>query len=161
MRGAGDRGRGVVEQLPASLPEHDAKRAPGADQRGCDVSPTAIRSHRAEMVPGSEDWVEVDEEERRISSLIWSCGTGLLIILARTRRLTFMLIGPSNVGEPFADGRYQRGRLCSVSVPSLNCRQPVRSVKFTVAGRTLCVANVGGDICVLDGVCPHEGGPVG
>jgi nitrite reductase (NADH) small subunit len=29
------------------------------------------------------------------------------------------------------------------------------------AGRTLCVANVGGTIRVLDGVCPHEGGPLG
>lgn len=36
------------------------------------------------------------------------------------------------------------------------------SVKeFTVAGRALCVANVGGSICVLDGTCPHEGGPLG
>jgi nitrite reductase (NADH) small subunit len=25
----------------------------------------------------------------------------------------------------------------------------------------LCVANVDGAICVLDGVCPHEGGPLG
>lgn len=33
--------------------------------------------------------------------------------------------------------------------------------EFTVAGKTLCVANVGGSICVLDGVCPHEGGPLG
>jgi nitrite reductase (NADH) small subunit len=33
--------------------------------------------------------------------------------------------------------------------------------EFTVSGKTLCVANVGGSICVMDGVCPHEGGPLG
>ncbi len=33
--------------------------------------------------------------------------------------------------------------------------------EFTVAGRTLCVANVDGAIAVLDGVCPHEEGPLG
>jgi nitrite reductase (NADH) small subunit len=39
---------------------------------------------------------------------------------------------------------------------------PANQVReFTVAGQPLCVANVGGSICVLDGVCPHEGGPLG
>jgi nitrite reductase (NADH) small subunit len=33
--------------------------------------------------------------------------------------------------------------------------------EFTASGRTLCVANVDGTICVLDGTCPHEGGPLG
>ncbi|HSZ17678.1 MAG TPA: Rieske (2Fe-2S) protein [Terracidiphilus sp.] len=33
--------------------------------------------------------------------------------------------------------------------------------EFTAAGRALCVANVNGSICVLDGTCPHEGGPLG
>jgi len=33
--------------------------------------------------------------------------------------------------------------------------------EFAVAGRPLCVANVDGTICVLDGTCPHEGGPLG
>ncbi len=33
--------------------------------------------------------------------------------------------------------------------------------EFSVAGRALCVANVDGAICVLDGTCPHEGGPLG
>jgi nitrite reductase (NADH) small subunit len=33
--------------------------------------------------------------------------------------------------------------------------------EFTVEGRTLCVANVGGAISVLNGVCPHEEGPLG
>ena len=33
--------------------------------------------------------------------------------------------------------------------------------EFTVEGRALCVANVDGAICVLDGTCPHEGGPLG
>jgi nitrite reductase (NADH) small subunit len=33
--------------------------------------------------------------------------------------------------------------------------------EFVAAGRAFCVANVDGNICVLDGVCPHEGGPLG
>ena len=33
--------------------------------------------------------------------------------------------------------------------------------EFTVQGRTLCVAHVNGAVAVLDGVCPHEGGPLG
>jgi nitrite reductase (NADH) small subunit len=33
--------------------------------------------------------------------------------------------------------------------------------EFTVQGRSLCVARVDGTIAVLDGVCPHEGGPLG
>ena len=33
--------------------------------------------------------------------------------------------------------------------------------EFTVAGRSLCVANINGGVAVLDGVCPHEGGPLG
>lgn len=48
-------------------------------------------------------------------------------------------------------------RICAQSElpPSNDVRE------FTVEGKTLCVANVGGSICVLDGVCPHEGGPLG
>lgn len=33
--------------------------------------------------------------------------------------------------------------------------------EFMVEGRALCVANVDGAVCVLDGTCPHEGGPLG
>lgn len=33
--------------------------------------------------------------------------------------------------------------------------------EFMVQGRALCVAHVSGTISVLDGVCPHEGGPLG
>ena len=33
--------------------------------------------------------------------------------------------------------------------------------EFTVQGRALCVARVNGTIAVIDGVCPHEGGPLG
>jgi nitrite reductase (NADH) small subunit len=33
--------------------------------------------------------------------------------------------------------------------------------EFTVQGRALCVAHVDGAIAVLDGTCPHEGGPLG
>jgi nitrite reductase (NADH) small subunit len=48
-------------------------------------------------------------------------------------------------------------RVCSQSeLPSTG---QVR--ELTAAGRTLCVANVAGTICVLDGTCPHEGGPLG
>lgn len=28
-------------------------------------------------------------------------------------------------------------------------------------GRALCIANVDGTICALDGTCPHEDGPLG
>lgn len=34
-------------------------------------------------------------------------------------------------------------------------------LEFYVGGRALCVANVDGVICVLDGTCPHEAGPLG
>lgn len=33
--------------------------------------------------------------------------------------------------------------------------------EFMIDGRALCVANVDGAVCVLDGTCPHEGGPLG
>lgn len=33
--------------------------------------------------------------------------------------------------------------------------------EFIAQGRALCVANIDGVIAVLDGVCPHEGGPLG
>ncbi len=33
--------------------------------------------------------------------------------------------------------------------------------EFVVQGRALCVGNVDGAVCVLDGTCPHEGGPLG
>jgi nitrite reductase (NADH) small subunit len=38
--------------------------------------------------------------------------------------------------------------------------QPGNLREFSVSGRALCVANVEGAICVLDGTCPHEGGPL-
>lgn len=48
-------------------------------------------------------------------------------------------------------------RICAQSeLPSVD-----QLCEVTAAGRTLCVANVGGTICVLDGTCPHEGGPLG
>ena len=34
-------------------------------------------------------------------------------------------------------------------------------LEFSAGGRPLCVANVDGKIYVLDGTCPHEGGPLG
>lgn len=48
-------------------------------------------------------------------------------------------------------------RICSQSeLPKVD---DVR--EFTAAGKAICVANLGGAICVLDGTCPHEGGPLG
>lgn len=47
-------------------------------------------------------------------------------------------------------------RICAQS----ELPQPGNLREFTVNGHTLCVANVEGVIRVLDGVCPHEGGPL-
>lgn len=48
-------------------------------------------------------------------------------------------------------------RVCAASeVP-----QEGQVAEFTVDGRALCVAHVNGAIAVLDGTCPHEGGPLG
>jgi nitrite reductase (NADH) small subunit len=33
--------------------------------------------------------------------------------------------------------------------------------EFTIQGRALCVARIRGAVSVLDGVCPHDGGPLG
>jgi nitrite reductase (NADH) small subunit len=48
-------------------------------------------------------------------------------------------------------------RICSQS--ELPASGEVR--EFTAGGRAFCVANLNGTISVLDGVCPHEGGPLG
>jgi nitrite reductase (NADH) small subunit len=48
-------------------------------------------------------------------------------------------------------------RICSVS--ELPAEGEV--AEFTIQGRALCVAHIGGAVAVLDGVCPHEGGPLG
>jgi nitrite reductase (NADH) small subunit len=48
-------------------------------------------------------------------------------------------------------------RICAQSeLPAVN-----QVCEFVVHDRALCVANVGGQIAVLDGTCPHEGGPLG
>jgi nitrite reductase (NADH) small subunit len=48
-------------------------------------------------------------------------------------------------------------RICSESeLPSEG-----EVAEFTVQGRALCVAYIGGAVAVLDGTCPHEGGPLG
>jgi nitrite reductase (NADH) small subunit len=48
-------------------------------------------------------------------------------------------------------------RICSqAELPKVDQTREV-----VIAGRALCVANVGGTIAVLDGTCPHEGGPLG
>ena len=33
--------------------------------------------------------------------------------------------------------------------------------EFPCGGKTICVANVNGEICALDNVCLHRGGPLG
>ena len=33
--------------------------------------------------------------------------------------------------------------------------------EFTAGDHILCVANVNGEYCALDNVCPHQGGPLG
>jgi nitrite reductase (NADH) small subunit len=33
--------------------------------------------------------------------------------------------------------------------------------EFTVQGRAFCVAHIGDAVAVLDGTCPHQGGPLG
>ncbi len=39
---------------------------------------------------------------------------------------------------------------------------PAGEVREVMAeGRTFCVANIDGAIAVLDGICPHRGGPLG
>lgn len=48
-------------------------------------------------------------------------------------------------------------RICSQS--ELPAAGEVR--EFEADGRLFCVANVGGTIAVLSGVCPHEEGPLG
>jgi|SRR5271165_5586631 len=48
-------------------------------------------------------------------------------------------------------------RICAQS----ELPQPGNVREFTANGRALCVANLEGAIFVLDGTCPHEGGPLG
>jgi len=36
-----------------------------------------------------------------------------------------------------------------------------KAKEFYVNGRFVCVANVNGEICAMDNVCPHWGGPLG
>ena len=48
-------------------------------------------------------------------------------------------------------------RICSqAECPAIG---QVREV--SASGHTLCLANVAGTVAVLDGTCPHEGGPLG
>lgn len=35
------------------------------------------------------------------------------------------------------------------------------AAEFSGAGRVICIANVNGEYCALDNVCPHRGGPLG
>ena len=53
--GAGDCRCGVVEQLPASLPEEQAKDGPGAESGAGDDDGDSVRSQRPETVGGCAD----------------------------------------------------------------------------------------------------------
>jgi nitrite reductase (NADH) small subunit len=33
--------------------------------------------------------------------------------------------------------------------------------EMSAEGQTFCVANMDGEICAMDNVCPHRGGPLG
>jgi nitrite reductase (NADH) small subunit len=66
-----------------------------------------------------------------------------------------MLIAPSG----FAHGVTAMPDLRICSQSELPGDGKVR--EFIADGRAFCVANLSGTICVLDGVCPHEGGPLG
>jgi nitrite reductase (NADH) small subunit len=48
-------------------------------------------------------------------------------------------------------------RICPIS----ELPRPGEVVEMIVDGKTLCIAHAGGTVAVLDGVCPHEGGPLG
>jgi len=39
--------------------------------------------------------------------------------------------------------------------------EPGKVKEFLARGRFVCVANVDGEICAMDNVCPHWGGPLG
>jgi len=39
--------------------------------------------------------------------------------------------------------------------------KPGALCEFQVAGRAIAVANIGGKLCAISGVCAHEGGPLG
>ncbi len=48
-------------------------------------------------------------------------------------------------------------RICSqAEIPAAG-----KVAEFMVGARAICVAHVDGAVCVLDGTCPHEGGPLG
>jgi nitrite reductase (NADH) small subunit len=72
-----------------------------------------------------------------------------------------LIAAPSFRNETFrnegATAMSQFVRICPASqIP------PAGNVaEFTVEGRALCVAHVNGSVTVLDGTCPHEGGPLG
>jgi nitrite reductase (NADH) small subunit len=62
-------------------------------------------------------------------------------------------------GHPTAEEKEMSGlaRICSQA--ELPAAGEVR--EFVADGRPFCVANVNGAIAVLNGVCPHEEGPLG
>jgi nitrite reductase (NADH) small subunit len=67
---------------------------------------------------------------------------------------------PAFLADRFVQGSHSMSefvRICSQA--ELPKADEVR--EFTVSDHSYCVANVGGTIAVLDGVCPHEEGPLG
>ena len=39
--------------------------------------------------------------------------------------------------------------------------EPGKVKEFMADGKSVCIANVNGEICATDNVCPHWGGPLG
>lgn len=39
--------------------------------------------------------------------------------------------------------------------------EPGKVKEFIAQGKSVCIANVSGEICAADNVCPHWGGPLG
>jgi nitrite reductase (NADH) small subunit len=48
-------------------------------------------------------------------------------------------------------------KLCT----SAELPEPGKAKEFSVGGKMICVANVGGTISAMDNVCLHRGGPLG
>ena len=39
--------------------------------------------------------------------------------------------------------------------------EPNHAREMSAEGHTFCIANMDGEICAMDNVCPHRGGPLG
>ena len=48
-----------------------------------------------------------------------------------------------------------------VRIAALDACPPGTAAEFVVSGRVVALFNVGGNLYALDGICPHQGGPLG